>query len=284
MRPLVAVLAAVLVLFLPTAPAFAAPVALQPPTAPADVDIDIDFTGTVSLRGCSGSVVRPPEHQPSDPALVMTNGHCVRFMGPDEVAVDEHADRVFRLLDKDGDGSLGSLHASRLAYATMSGTDVALYRLTATYAEVEALGTRVLELSPDHPVAGAEIRVVSGYWRRIYSCHVDGFVHELREGQWTWRDSIRYTKPCDPKSGTSGSPVLDVATGKVVAINNTGNEDGERCTTNNPCEVDADGEVTVREGIRYGQQTYQIVPCLTGGGRVDLTAPGCGLPRPKTTS
>ncbi|MEU4445987.1 serine protease [Actinosynnema sp. NPDC050801] len=272
MRHLVAVLAA-LVLSLPAATASAAPSA---PTR-----ADVDFTGAVSMNGCSGSVVRPPDHQPSDPALVMTNGHCVRFMDPGEVTVDQPADRRFTLLDRDGVGSLGTLRAAGLVYATMTTTDVALYRLTATYGEVEALGARALELSPERPAAGIEVRVVSGYWQHIYSCQADGYVHELREGRWSWKDSMRYTEACRTRGGTSGSPVVDAATGKVVAVNNTGNEDGERCTVNNPCEVDANGEITVRQGIGYAQQTHQIVPCLTGGGRVDLTAPGCGLPRPQ---
>jgi hypothetical protein len=280
MRHLVAFLAAVLVLSLFTAPASAAvrtPAAPETPTAPA---VEVDFSGIVSLRGCSGSVVRPPVHDPSDPAMVLTNGHCVRLLGADEVVVEEPADRVFTLLDKDGDGTLGTLRSAGLAYATMSGTDVALYRLTSTYAEVEAMGTRALELSPTHPAIGIGIRLVSGYWRQIYACHADGYVHELREDRWTWRGSMRYTAQCDSKGGTSGSPVLDAATGKVVAVNNTGNEDGERCTLDNPCEVDENGVVTVRHGIRYGQVTHRLAPCLTGDGRVDLTAPGCGLPRP----
>lgn len=278
MRHLVALLAAVLVLSLPAAPAWAAePPAPATPAAPA---VEVDFTGIVSLRGCSGSVVRPPAHDPADPALVLTNGHCVRMLGADEVVVEEESDRVFTLLDKDGDGTLGTLRSSGLAYATMSGTDVALYRLTSTYAEVEAMGTRALELSPERPATGIAIRLVSGYWRHIYACHADGYVHELREDRWTWRGSMRYTEQCDSRAGTSGSPVIDVATGKVVAVNNTANEDGERCTLGNPCEVDETGAVTVRQGTRYGQQTHQVVPCLTGGGRVDLTAPGCGLPRP----
>jgi hypothetical protein len=244
------------------------------------VRVDVDFTGAVSLDNCSGSVVRQPAHQPSDPALVMTNGHCARFMGPEEVVVDQSSDRKFTLLASDGEGSLGTLRASALVYATMHTTDVALYRLTTTYGEVEAMGGRALELSPEQPGKGIDIRVVSGYWRHVYSCQADGYVHELREGKWLWQGSMRYTEDCHTKGGTSGSPVVDVATGKVVAVNNTGNEDGERCTVNNPCEVDENGEVTVRQGIGYAQRTHQIVPCLTGGGRVDLTAPGCGLPRP----
>lgn len=286
MRHLVAVLAAVPLLLLPAASATAptasaaapvAPVRLGTPAAPA---VEVDFTGTVSLRGCSGSVVRPPAYQPSDPALVLTNGHCVRILGADEVVVDEEADRTFTLVRKDGDGTMGTLRSSRLVYATMSKTDVALYRLNLTYADVEAMGTRALELAPAQPAAGSEIRVVSGYWKRMYSCHADAYVHELREAEWSWRGSMRYTAPCDTKGGTSGSPVVDVATGKVVAVNNTGNVDGERCTRNNPCEVDENGMVTVHQGIGYAQQTHVMVPCLTGGGRVDLTAPGCGLPRP----
>ncbi|MFD1150248.1 S1 family peptidase [Saccharothrix hoggarensis] len=276
MRHLVAVLAAVLLLSVPAASATATSAA---PPAPAAVEVD--FTGIVSLRGCSGSVVRPPRHAPSDPALVLTNGHCVRLMSGTEVVVDEAADRTFTLLDRTGEGTLGTLRAARLLYATMSGTDVALYRLTSTYAEVEAMGTRVLELSPEHPAVGIDVRVVSGYWREIFACRADGYVHELREGPWTWRGSMRYTASCDTRGGTSGSPVVDVASGRVVAVNNTGNENGERCTRNNPCEVDETGAVTVRHGIRYGQQTHYVVPCLTGGGRVDLAAPGCGLPKPQ---
>ncbi|MCE6994008.1 serine protease [Saccharothrix sp. S26] len=271
MRHLVAVLAA-LVLSVSAVPASAAPSA--PPRT------EVDFTGTVSLSGCSGAVVRPPSYQLSDPALVMTNGHCVRFMEPDEVMVDVPSDRKFTLIAADGAGNLGTLRASALVYATMSRTDLALYRLGTTYGEVEAMGGRALELSPERPGDGIGIRVVSGYWRHIYQCEVDGYVHELREGRWTWKGSMRYTEACRTKGGTSGSPVVDATTGKVVAINNTGNEDGERCTDNNPCEVDEQGNVTVRRGIGYGQQTHLAVACLTGRGRVDLTAPGCGLPRP----
>ncbi|CAM5421319.1 hypothetical protein SALBM135S_08845 [Streptomyces alboniger] len=124
------------------------------------------------------------------------------------------------------------------------------------------------------------IKVVSGYWKTIYSCAIDGFVHRLKEGDWTWKDSVRYTPACRTIGGTSGSPVIDVKTGKVTAVNNTGNEDGERCTLNNPCEVDRRGNVTVRQGINYAQQTHWIVPCVAHDSTIDLDRRGCGLPRP----
>ncbi len=58
---------------------------------------------------------------------------------------------------------------------------------------------------------GAAISVVSGYWKKTYNCNVDGFAYRLKEGDWTWKDSVRYTAPCKVIGGTSGSPVVDVA-------------------------------------------------------------------------
>ncbi|MFB7266861.1 serine protease, partial [Streptomyces nojiriensis] len=49
---------------------------------------------------------------------------------------------------------------------------------------------------------------------------------------------------------------------------------------NNPCEVDQNGNVTVRQGINYAQQTYVVVPCIAPGNKIDLNRPGCVLPKP----
>ena len=252
--------------------------ALSP--APAEAATGVDFTGIVALSGCSGAVVRTAVAKSTDAALVMSNGHCVKLMAAGEVITGQASDKTFTLLDSTGKSTLGTLRAKSVAYATMTTTDVAFYRLDQTYAQVEALGTRALELSPRRPAAGADIRVVSGYWKRLYSCGLDGFAHELREGAWTWRDSIRYTAPCDTIGGTSGSPIIDAATGKVVGVNNTVNENGKRCTQNNPCEVDEAGAVTVRRGIGYGQQTHIAVACIGADSAFTLSAPGCALPKP----
>jgi V8-like Glu-specific endopeptidase len=245
----------------------------------------VDFAGTVALSNCSGSLVRMPSSQANDKALVMSNGHCLEsgMPGPGQVIVDQASSRSFTLLDKSA-RELGRVKATKIAYATMTDTDVSLYETGSTYAQIEQkYGIKPLELATEHPAKGAAISVVSGYWKKIYSCNVDGFVPTLKEGDWTWKDSVRYTPECKTIGGTSGSPVVDTATGKVAAINNTGNEDGEKCTVNNPCEVDESGNVTVHQGTNYAEETYGIPKCFGVGNKLDLTAEGCALPKPSVT-
>ena len=242
----------------------------------------VDFAGTVSLSNCSGSVVRFPDTEDNDPALVMSNGHCLEtgMPGPGQVVVDRASSRTFGLLNSSG-SRVGTLRASKIAYGTMTDTDVSIYQLTSTYAQIKSrYGISALTVADTHPVAGTAITVASGYWKRLYNCNIDGFVYRLKEGDWTFKDSVRYTSACNTIGGTSGSPVIDQATKQVVAVNNTGNEDGERCTVNNPCEVDQSGNVTVRQGINYAQQTYQIPACFGVDNKLDLSASGCVLPKP----
>ncbi|THA24758.1 serine protease [Streptomyces sp. RKND-216] len=259
------------------APTSAAPAQVEkaPQAAP-------DFAGAVALSNCSGSLVRVPQSQPTDPALVLSNGHCLQsgMPSPGEVVVDQPSSRSFTLLDASAN-DVATLNATRLSYATMTDTDVSLYELDSTYQEIESQhGIQPLDIAAGHPTAGTAITVVSGYWKRTYSCDIDAFVHELHEAGWVMKDSIRYTPECETIGGTSGSPIVNNATGEVVGVNNTGNTNGGECTMNNPCEVDENGEVTVRQGINYGQQTYKITECVTTGNKIDLGLPGCELPRP----
>jgi Trypsin-like peptidase domain len=241
-----------------------------------------DFAGTVALSNCSGSVIRMPDSADDDPAFVMTNGHCLESGMPDagQVIVDQPSSRTFSLLDGSGN-SVGTLQATKVAYATMTDTDVTLYQLDSTYAQIQQdYGITALDLSPDHPAQGSAIDVVSGYWTAVYSCAIDGFAPQLKEADWTWKDSVRYTSDCKTIGGTSGSPVVDPATGKVVAVNNTLNEEGQQCTLNNPCEVDDSGQVTVHQGIGYAEETYGITKCVGAGNTIDLDLAGCDLPKP----
>jgi V8-like Glu-specific endopeptidase len=251
--------------------------------ASASTQQQVDFSGIVALSNCSGSIVTTPGADSADPALVLSNGHCLEdgFLNPGEVVVDQPSARSFTLISADGESELGTVTATKIVYATMTETDVSLYQLNRSYEQIsESHGVDPLTLSGDRASAGTEIDILSGYWQRAYSCSIDGFVHELHESDWAWLDSIRYTPECRTIGGTSGSPIIDRTTGEVVGVNNTGNNSGERCTVNNPCEVDENGEVTVRQGINYGQQTHDIDDCLTKGSEIDLELPACALPDP----
>ncbi|RPE41128.1 trypsin-like peptidase [Streptomyces sp. Ag109_O5-1] len=275
-KPLVAALASLAITGIGVAPAVAAP------QAKAAAAVTVNFAGTVSLSNCSGSVIRFPNSADTDPALVMTNGHCLEtgFPDPGEVITGQSSSRTFGLLNSSGT-RVATLRANQVVYSTMTDTDVTIYRTTTTYSAIKSsYGISPLTLSDTHPTAGTAIKVVSGYWKTIYSCNIDGFVYRLKEGDWTWKDSVRYTSACNTIGGTSGSPVIDTSTGKVVAINNTGNEDGERCTVDNPCEVDESGNITVRQGINYAEETYNIPACFTTGNVLNLSASACTLPKP----
>ncbi|GAA0939277.1 serine protease [Nonomuraea longicatena] len=241
-----------------------------------------DLTGSVDVNGCSGALVRLPTSAPADPALVLTNGHCYEnaWPVPDEVLVDRPSHRLFELLGADGQ-PVAALHAVRALYVTMTGTDMALYRLGTTYRQLEQdHRLRPLTVSARRPEPGREIRVVSGSLKKVYSCAVDRLAYRVLESGYMTKDVLRYTSACKTGPGTSGSPILDAKSGEVVGINNTSNRDGGRCTLDNPCEMNRDGVVTARKTAAYGTQTYWLTTCVAAGNKLDLDRPGCLLPRP----
>ncbi len=239
-----------------------------------------NFNGIVALDDCSGSIVQFEGSKDTDQAMVLTNGHCYEGGFSDAGKAISHvpSSRSFTVLD-DNANEVGSINATEVIYSTMTGTDITIYKLQQTYAQIlQETGAHALTLSSKHPSEQTPMEVISGYWKRGYSCHIDGFVNELHEDQWTFTDSIRYSRPgCETIGGTSGSPIVEDGTRTMIGINNTGNENGEKCTMNNPCEVDTQGNITYEKGISYGQQTYIIYSCLNSSLEFDLTTPGCSL-------
>jgi secreted trypsin-like serine protease len=268
--------------------------------------------GLVDLNGCMGSVVRAPAGRAEDPALLLTNGHCVptppsateelrifkkdgqrgldeyrrkQLPAPGAALVDQPADRALAISDREG-YPVARARANRLEYATMTGTDVALYRLDKTYAQVTALGGKVFDLSTAPMRAGDRLTFATIPDRT--ECAVAAVVPKLREGGYEQADSVRYDT-CTSEHGDSGSPLLAPDGNTVVGVNNTHNDgfvrnpvDGTKrkakpCSENNPCEVGPDGTVTSRTGASYGQQVNGITACLTAGSKVDLGGPGCAV-------
>src|SRR5262245_58779387 len=83
------------------APARASAPATTADTGTAPTLKAVTLAGTVSLSNCSGSVIRFPNSADSDPALVLSNGHCLEtgFPDPGEVIVGQSSSRPFGLLN-----------------------------------------------------------------------------------------------------------------------------------------------------------------------------------------
>ncbi|MFF0414361.1 putative Ig domain-containing protein [Kitasatospora sp. NPDC004745] len=249
--------------------------------APAHAVQASDLTSTIALSNCSASLVRYPSSVSADRALMLTNGHCLPTMPTaGQVIQNASASRSGTLLNGAGN-TLGTVQADKVLYATMTGTDVALYQLTDTYASISSkYGATALTINDSHPVDGSAMYIPSSYWKQVWNCSVNGFVPTLREDQWTWHDSLRYSSGCNTTHGTSGSPIVDSASGRIVGINNTGNDNGEMCTLDNPCEVAADGTTKAFKGQSYGEETYWFTTCLGANRAIDLNVAGCLLTKP----
>ena len=250
--------------------------------APAQAASAVTLANTISLSNCSASLVRFPASVSSDRAMMLTNGHCYEggFINAGVVLQNRTSSRSGTLLNSSG-RALATVRADRVIYATMTGTDVTLYRLTSTYATLSSrYGAAALTISSSHPAAGSSVAIPSSYWKEIWNCSINGFVPTLREDQWTWHDSLRYDTACDTIHGTSGSPIVSQSSGQIVGINNTGNDDGQMCTLNNPCEVDANGTTHAYQGQSYGEETYWFTTCVNASRTIDLTVAGCLLTKP----
>ncbi|CAM5744282.1 hypothetical protein SALBM311S_08514 [Streptomyces alboniger] len=121
--------------------------------------------------------------------------------------MDQPADREVPVADRQGYPQT-TARAKRLLYATMTGTDIALYRLDKTYAQLKAEGAKVSRLTSTPVRAGDPLTVASVGTR--YHCTAEAVVPRLREGGYQLNNSIRYTTSddCAPWHGDSGSALL----------------------------------------------------------------------------
>src|SRR3954470_22041217 len=106
--------------------------------APAHAIQVTGLTATIALNNCSGSLVRYPSSVDSDRAMLLTNGHCYEggFINDGVVLQNRTSTRTGTLLSNTGT-SLGTVRADKLIYGTMTNTDVALYQLTQTFAQIK---------------------------------------------------------------------------------------------------------------------------------------------------
>lgn len=248
---------------------------LSPPTA---FTLAFDFSGIVALSGCSGAIVKFTNDENAN-ALVLTNGHCVGMLDDGPTAVYSHKPysstaRAFKNLQ-----SSVSARTTEILYGMMAPHDLALLKLNMTYKQLAEQGVKAFGLDATPAPVGESIYLASGYFKDVNQCNVVGIIYRIVEDIWTNENSYKY-RDCGSRHGTSGSPLISARTNLIVGVNYTGNDSGERCTYNNPCEVDEQGNVTVEKGAGYGDQIYKILTCVNETGTFDLNMNGCLLPKP----
>ena len=246
----------------------------------------------INLDGftCSGSLVVPAtlDLATDGPAYLLTAGHCLLTLGgpPNDIVGDTRLDPPtnsvrFRYFG-DSTGAATEVGATRFLFATLKGADIGIVELAPTRLELRRAGVVPFVLSDEAGVDGEAI-AYAGYPGSAgpFSPAVLGACRQLRkvplvlEAGFHSYDAI--ANDCQGLlGGASGSPVLSLATGKVIGLHNThAEEGGVPCAHNHPCE----GGVNISEGTAYAIPTAGLGACFGPAGRFDVTLGGCPLDR-----
>jgi hypothetical protein len=239
-----------------------------------------DFSGIAALSGCSGSIVNLGVDE-SAKAIMMTNGHCLDMMDDEADAVIFNEPYVRNIKAFKNIRESVTVRSIRILYGIMQPHDVALVELNVTYKELLGRGIKSFRLSPMPAPVGEPLIFASGLFQEISQCPLEAVIYRLKEDKWINENVLKYTK-CDSKHGTSGTPLISALTNEIVGINMTGNDNGGKCTFNNPCEIDENGVITVSPHAGYGDQIYKLLNCLDTQNNFDLFSPACVLPKPKS--
>ena len=249
------------------------------------------FDGIVRINNCSAALVKLPGAKNTDPAVLLTNGHCVRTTNimPGEVVVDQDATRLNTHV-READFFKGSQPRSiatsakitKVLYGTTTGTDLALMEVNKSYLTLSLSGVKPRTLAEANAAIGTPLSIPSGLYLSNSFCEVEAIVPTLHGGNgYVWNNSRRYAPGCTTRAGTSGAPMLDRTSGQIVGINNAGFDTIDDCTVDNPCgEQKEDGSIVPILDAKYGQETAQILGCVSGG-KFSLKTPGCTLPKPE---
>lgn len=251
------------------------------------------LNGAAIVNGCSGALFTLDGRGEDLPALVITNGHCLRwkdiggataFLPAGKTLLDfadpRLAENTFLLLQSETTAI--KVTARRLVFATMTVTDVAIYELSATVRELRerhGLSPLLLDRRPFRD--GETVEVHSGLYNRTQSCAIDGRT-TLREGPYRTENGLRFTADCRLYVGFSGSPILRAGRRVFAGLANTHHDPdaaGPDCGFNKPCEIDgATGEPRPQPHRSYGVPADFLVDCYDdSSGRFDFTRTACRI-------
>ena len=271
---------------------------------PAALELLEALKGTVAMSGnnvCSGALVTFASRGRSSPALVLSAAHCsdrgkaqlplkngsLAALDDGEVLYRFSYQRPLTLDTGNSETPRTCVEADQIVYATLTGADILVLRLTETYDQIERRsGVKPFVVSKDTSFApGLPVRMPSSHWQNDRACHVDATVEMLKEYRWTWGPVLRLrveTNTCGIPHGASGAPLIRKDTNEVIGVAGTaGDGDGTACELNNPCEIHVDGSATpAAKEQPYAHFVHRLYTCLDGAGDIDLGTQGCQLLKP----
>jgi hypothetical protein len=257
--------------------------------------------GAVAMHGvgaCSGALVTFKGRGMATRALVLSAGHCanrgsvqiplrqasIAMLDVGEVLYRAEYRRALTLETGNSEEPRTCVEADQVVYATLTGADVMLLRLTETYEQIERrAGVKPLIVSEDTAFpAGLAVTMPSALWQNDRACQVEVIVEKVKESRWIWGPLLRLrmdADTCTAPRGASGAPVIRTDTSEVIGLFGTmGDTAGTPCELNNPCEVKSDGSaVVVAKNQNYVHFVHQFYSCLDTAREIDLDVRGCSL-------
>ncbi len=234
-----------------------------------------------STSGCSAGYADIGRAD-KEKAVVVTNGHCASgSLAARQAMVNIPTDKSFSIFMVTGETL--KVTGIRLMYATLMDTDIALYELKETNAELKSKGLQPFPFYQGEAPLGSAVRVTSGYWEETQECKLERRVHKLLEGFGSdisdpsiATNAFALSKDCKIRGGYSGTPVIDSATDTIIAMAFTGAEGSSACAEQAPCEEDSRGNRTYLRGTSYVARVDQLDSCIVDG-EFKLALPTCTL-------
>lgn len=198
------------------------------------------------------------------PAYVLTNGHCVSWDGG-EILRNTDFEGTIQFKFFTGQESTAKAYPfKKVNWSSMRGVDLAILELQASLASVIEDGVQPL-LFGQRPDEGTDILVVGSKGidpLQVAACQLESSP-EVVEGVWVWRHTMKNKcKGIGP--GSSGSPIIERSTNKIVGLLNTEYDYGAyQCGIHMPCQI-KDGKFYT-EITNYGISTDRIDRCFVDG-------------------
>ena len=221
------------------------------------------------LGWCSGIIFKMPNMTDDQKALVLTNGHCIgygsynRFFPDDREIFINFNIPISQTIILYSSDSEWAFDYKKILFATTTAVDLAIIELETTYKTLKEKNYTVYSIARELPRLGTIMEFYTYGHNKTDICEVDKIIPTLKEGAWTWNDSIRMkaNEECRFISGQSGTAGIEPSSGLVYGLANTGYEGGTPCSFGNPCEVDKEIISTGEIDQSYGVSVAPLYDC-----------------------